>query len=106
MLEGRIPDNTDGATHFFSPISMPKEGESTKGFDVGGGLHRVSGLTKRVYFPSWTEQLEWIGDLVNIRGSYFMFYRPSSPTSALVPTSTLKLDPRVAETQAQADRSL
>jgi outer membrane protein assembly factor BamB len=91
LLEGQIPDPTGGATHFFSPISMPKEGESTTGFDVGGGLHQVSGITERVYFPSWTEQLTWVGELVDVRTAYFMFYRPVSmpPTS---PFSSLDLE--------------
>lgn len=76
LLAGQIPDPTGGATHFFSPISMPKEGESTTGFDVEGGLDEVSGITKRVYFPSWTKTYAWVGELDNVRSAYFMFYRP------------------------------
>lgn len=78
LLEGDIPDPTGGATHFFSPIGMPKEGESTTGFDTGGGLHEVPGIAKKVYFPSWTETYTWVGDLNNIRRAYFMFYRATS----------------------------
>lgn len=94
-----IPDPTEGADHFFSPISMPKEGDDTTGFDVGGGLHQVpyDGQDKKVWFPSWarpeegteiTEEttkyltaekiprkLEW-RNLADIRHWYFMFYRP------------------------------
>jgi hypothetical protein len=51
-------DPTGGATHFFSPIIMPKEGGPTRGYDVGGGLHEVAGITEKVYFPSWTLTME------------------------------------------------
>jgi hypothetical protein len=77
LSKGQIPDPTQGATHFFSPIGMPKEGESTTGFDVGGGLHAVPGLAKKVYFPSWTTKLVWAGALQDVRQKYYMFYRPS-----------------------------
>ncbi|MCK4364435.1 MAG: cell wall hydrolase [Thermoplasmatales archaeon] len=39
ILKGLHPDPTDGAVFFFSPRSMPKEGENTTGYDVGGGPH-------------------------------------------------------------------
>lgn len=86
LLVGTMEDNTDGATHFFSPISMPKEGESTAGFDTGGGLHRVSGIDSEVYFPSWTETMTYVGDLKDVRKAYFMFYR--STATAEKPAST------------------
>lgn len=79
LLEGQISDPTEGATHFFSPISMPKEDEPTMGFDIAGGLHKVPGIDKNVYFPSWTRGLVWVGDLNKVRINYFMFYRPASP---------------------------
>jgi hypothetical protein len=68
-------DITGGATHFFSPISMPKEGENTGGYDVGGGLHEVAGINGRVYFPSWALTLEYVGDIAGVRPAYYMFYR-------------------------------
>ena len=41
-------DPTGGATYFFSPRSMPKEGDDPTGYDTGGGLHDVDrGLTRR-----------------------------------------------------------
>jgi hypothetical protein len=40
LLAGQITDFTNGATHFFSPHSMPKEGESSSGFDCDGGYSR------------------------------------------------------------------
>lgn len=42
-----INDIREGATHFYSPRSMPKEGESTTGRDVGGGLEQTPGLDKK-----------------------------------------------------------
>jgi dipeptidyl aminopeptidase/acylaminoacyl peptidase len=75
LLAGEKDDMTQGATHFFSAISMPKEGESTVGFDIGGGLHVVTGINSKVYFPSWTETMNYVADLYNVRPSYFMFYR-------------------------------
>ena len=81
LMEGQIPDPTGGATHFFSPISMPKEGESTRGFDVGGGLRNVPGIAEKVYFPSWAETYTWTGDLNNVRRAYFMFYRNGAPVT-------------------------
>ncbi|MEK7353092.1 MAG: cell wall hydrolase [Chloroflexota bacterium] len=79
LLEGGIPDATGGATYFFSPVSMPKEGEPTAGFDTGGGLHSVTGVDKKVYFPSWTNTMAYAGDLRNVRQAYFMFYRTETP---------------------------
>ncbi|OGO24104.1 MAG: hypothetical protein A2Z28_06145 [Chloroflexi bacterium RBG_16_51_9] len=75
LLEGQIPDATGGATYFFSPISMPKDGESTTGFDIGGGLHKVTGIDSMVYFPSWATTMTYIDDLKNVKQAYFMFYR-------------------------------
>jgi hypothetical protein len=98
LLQGRIQDNTGGATYFFSPISMPKEGESTTGFDVGGGLQEVPGISKKVYFPSWTKQLVCAGDLPNVRASYFMFYRPAgAPSTPSTATSNLAPNPSFEE---------
>jgi len=87
LLQDRIPDPTGGATHFFSPISMPWQGDEGKfierlgkhfdEFDTGGGLHEVPGISKKVYFPSWTKTYVWVGDLENVRRAYFMFYRQS-----------------------------
>jgi hypothetical protein len=68
-------DPTGGATYFFSPISMPKEGEATGGYDIGGGLHEVEGISAKVYFPSWALTLESAGDVTGVRQSYYMFYR-------------------------------
>lgn len=44
ILDGTIPDPTGGATHFYTPKIMPKEGDDTTGVDVGGGLESVEGV--------------------------------------------------------------
>ena len=92
LLAGTIEDTTGGATHFFSPISMPKEGEPTAGFDTGGGIHNVSGIGSKIYFPSWTDTMTYVGDLKNVRKSYFMFYRSETPiTTASTPSESKKI---------------
>ena len=68
-------DPTGGATHFFSPMGMPKEGEATGGYDIGGGLHEVEGISGKVYFPSWALTMESVGDITGVRPGYYMFYR-------------------------------
>ncbi|RQW80314.1 MAG: hypothetical protein EHM14_05370 [Methanothrix sp.] len=68
-------DPTGGATYFFSPISMPKEGKATGGYDIGGGLHEVEGISGKVYFPSWALTMESAGDITGVRPAYYMFYR-------------------------------
>lgn len=90
LLEGQIPDPTGGATHFFSPISMPKEGESTTGFDVGEELYEVPGIPKLVYFPSWTKTYAWGDELDNVRKAYFMFYRSGAPPTHQVSALTFE----------------
>lgn len=54
VLAGTIADPTGGATHFYSPISMPAEGQDTTGYDVWG-LEQVNGLGHRNYAPRWAE---------------------------------------------------
>ena len=46
ILGGSTTDPTDGATHFYTPLAMPKKGEATAGIDVGGGLESVPGVTR------------------------------------------------------------
>ncbi len=95
-------DPTRGATHFFSPLEMPKEGEESRCkppigsgiMDCGAGLHEVPGIAKRVYFPSWTRTMEWIGPLPNVRQAFYMFYRPQSTSS--LPFLILTLQEAVA----------
>jgi len=99
LLKGEISDPTGGATHFFSPINMPKEGEASP--ERAGGLHYVpppSNIPERVLFPSWaatphsfddectgyaytceSDTHEWTGNLEGVRNDYFMFYRQMIP---------------------------
>ncbi|AFY68396.1 hypothetical protein Pse7367_0078 [Thalassoporum mexicanum PCC 7367] len=80
LLAGQIEDFTDGATHFFSPHSMPKKGQSTAGFDCEGGLSRyrnpVSASAERICTPGWSKTLEYVYlEDRNVRPYYFEFYR-------------------------------
>jgi hypothetical protein len=62
LLAGQITDNTDGAMNFYSPKSMPKEGQSTKGWDVGSDMEYVPGTGRQTmlknYIPSWVGGLQ------------------------------------------------
>jgi hypothetical protein len=107
LIEVEMPDPTNGAIYFFSPRSMPKDGENTQGYDVGGGLHIVPGTLYKVYFPSWAEptieinqnttsyktsdQLEW-NELSGIRNWYFMFYHPISSQNEPLENNNLNDD--------------
>jgi len=75
LIANRGNDPTRGAIYFFSPRSMPKVGEDTNGYDVGGGLHDIAGIDKKVNFPSFTLTQEYVGDLQGVRPAYYMFYR-------------------------------
>ena len=73
-------DVTKGATHFFSPRSMPLQGEEhrCKGqggiYDCDGGLVFVEGLDKPAYAPFWHLLYEWL-PVPGIRKTHFLFYR-------------------------------
>lgn len=74
ILQSTVPDPTNGATHFYSPISMPKEGEYTGGSAVGGGLEWTYPLTKRNYRPSWALTYE-AESVAGVRPWAFKFYK-------------------------------
>ncbi|MBN1814439.1 MAG: hypothetical protein JXA14_21545, partial [Anaerolineae bacterium] len=73
-------DVTKGATHFFSPRSMPLQGEEArcKGqggiYDCDGGLVFVEGLAAPAYAPFWHLLYEWL-PVPGIRKTHFLFYR-------------------------------
>lgn len=74
LLNGSIGDNSNGATHYYSPRSMPKEGDATSGYDVGGGLEQTQGVNGRNYKPSWS--LTYTPKAVSgARPAYFKFFR-------------------------------
>ena len=81
ILDGSLPDPAGGATHFYTPAAMPKEGDATDGVDVGGGLETVAGVTKagkavRNYAPSFADSPNFV--LLSVPGvlpATFKFYR-------------------------------
>jgi len=114
LQERKIQDPTGSATYFFSPVSMPKEGEENKcippigngNMDCNGELHNIPGTSEKVYFPSWAkpkegwtvtdfyptvENLEWVSGLEGVRNWYFMFYRPIPAIPTVVITSPLTI---------------
>ena len=72
LLSGTIAPFA-GITHFYSPISMPREGASTAGYDVSGGLEQVAGLSYRTYRPGWATTMQYV-PIVNVREMYFKFF--------------------------------
>lgn len=72
-------DVTKGATHFFSPRSMPLQGQEDQckpsgTFDCEGGLVFVEGLDTPAYAPFWHLLYEWL-PVLGIRKTHFLFYR-------------------------------
>ncbi len=70
----KVKDWTAGANHWYSPRSMPKEGDSCKGFDCSGGLEQTEGLSKRNYRPGWAAKCPYI-NIAGVRPAYFKFHR-------------------------------
>lgn len=54
LLSGQLPDNTGGATNFYSPKSMPKEGGDIDGWDTGGGLEQIAGGGPEPHPRNWS----------------------------------------------------
>jgi hypothetical protein len=79
LLRGELADPTSGATHFYSPRSMPMEGDTVRGFDISGGLEQTLGLRRQNYRPGWAAQYEIVA-VVGTRASHYKFYRqPTAP---------------------------
>jgi hypothetical protein len=78
MLSGRLADPTEGATHFYSPRSMPAEGDPVGGYNVDGGLERVPGLDRRYYRPGWATEFRRVF-VEGVRPAFFKFYLGEGP---------------------------
>lgn len=74
LLHGEHPDHSRGATHFYSPRSMPMEDDSIRGFDTSGGLEQTPGISKKNYRPGWATQYEMVV-IAGTRSSHYKFYR-------------------------------
>jgi len=74
VLRCAVADPSCGATHFYSPRSMPKEGDDTTGCACGGGLEWTPGLDERNYCPSWSETY-YRAYVEGSRQAYYKFYR-------------------------------
>jgi len=78
LLKCEVADNSAGATHFYSPRSMPKEGDENKPgferFDTRGGLEKTEGVEKKNYKPSWAATDPKV-DVDGARDSHYKFHR-------------------------------
>jgi hypothetical protein len=81
ILAGKVSDPTEGANHWYSPRSMPKESQSslckkpvgTGIMDCSGGLETVCGTTKN-YKPSWATADRQI-IISGVRDCYYKFFK-------------------------------
>ncbi|CAF1467458.1 unnamed protein product [Rotaria sordida] len=81
ILAGEIDDPTDGANHWYSPRSMPKESQSslcsppvgTGRMDCSGGLENACGSTKN-YKPKWATAERQV-TIPDVRDCYFKFFK-------------------------------
>lgn len=81
LLSGQARDISQGATLFYSPLSMPKEGDTNlHGFDIGSGLESVDGVRDRSgkpirnYVPGWAQDGRRVR-VFNVPEKEFKFYR-------------------------------
>jgi len=74
ILRNQLADPTNGATHFYSPINMPKEGQNTGRADIGGGLEQSGDLPKRNFRPGYTKSFSAM-KIPEVRDKLFRFYR-------------------------------
>ena len=81
VLDGKKPDPTGGATHFYTPQAMPKEDDTNlDGTDIDGGLESVPGVTRngkavRNYRPGWATKFTR-ESVKSVPEASFKFYRP------------------------------
>jgi len=74
ILRNQLADPTSGATHFYSPQFMPKEGETTGRADVGGGLEQSGKLPKKNYRFGYAKAFSPVA-VPHVREEHFRFYR-------------------------------
>lgn len=77
ILGGRVPDQTEGCTHFYTPKTMPKAGATPadrQGYDTAGGLEQVAGTTEMNYRPGWALRFAY-QPIPGVRPMYYKFYR-------------------------------
>ena len=74
ILRNELADPTNGATHFYSPQYMPKEGEMAGRADVGGGLEQSGNLPKKHYRPGYAKAFSPV-TVPHVRERHFRFYR-------------------------------
>ena len=88
ILDGSIPDPTGGATAFYKPAAMPKEGERIPaGTDVAGGLELTPGVTEhgrpiRNYRPGWATRYQQV-QVAGVNDRDFKFFRGAPELGAL-----------------------
>ena len=83
ILAGTMADPTNGATHFYTPDRMQKEGDVLRpGQDVSGGLETTQGVLRngkpiRNYRPSSAGSLDFVQRLVpDVPEHLFKFFAP------------------------------
>jgi predicted RNase H-like nuclease (RuvC/YqgF family) len=74
ILSCNIPDNSGGATHFYSPRSMPHEGDQPLTGDTAGGLEQTPGEARRNYRPGWANTFEPV-EIPGVVARNFRFFR-------------------------------
>ncbi|CAF1448858.1 unnamed protein product [Didymodactylos carnosus] len=81
VLAGKIPDLTKGASHWYSPRSMPSSAQKSKcsppigtgNMDCRGGLESVCSPSVKSYKPSWATR-GYI-EISGVRPCYFKFHK-------------------------------
>jgi hypothetical protein len=74
ILRNELADPTNGATHFYSPMNMPKEGQQPGSADIGGGLEQSEDLPNKNYRPGYTKSFS-ATRIPQVRDKLFRFYR-------------------------------
>jgi hypothetical protein len=80
ILTDQLPDSSQGATNFYTPATMPREGESTVGNDVKGGLEQVRGVKGKDGRPARTYRPRFAARMIRVQTpsipeAEFKFYK-------------------------------